>query len=64
MNSNTDTWQKGVLFQEEVYIISNKPGEIPCPLWSPRGFEGVLQSRDTSLRNTVSISTALKNATD
>ena len=40
------------------------PGDIPWPLWSPSGVDGVLQSIVTSLRSTVSISTALKNATD
>ena len=47
-----------------VIIFLNTPGAIPCPLWSPNGLDGVLQSIVTSLRSTVSISTALKNATD
>lgn len=45
-------------------IFLHTPCAIPCPLWSPSGLDGVLQSSVTSLRSTVSISTALKNATD
>jgi len=39
------------------------PCGMLCPFESPRGLEGVLQSMAASLRKTVSMSTALKNAT-
>ena len=40
------------------------PGAMLCPILSPWGLDGVLQSIVTSLRMTLSMSTALKNATD
>ena len=48
----------------ELNQTSVLPCGMLCPFERPRGLEGVLQSMDASLRRTLSMSTALKNATD
>ena len=51
-------------YEGELNQTSILPCGMLCPFESPRGLEGVLQSMDASLRRTLSMSTALKNATD
>ena len=51
-------------YEGELNQTSVLPCGMLCPFESPRGLEGVLQSMDASLRRTLSMSTALKNATD
>ena len=52
-----------VVFVNYINLIT-LPGSILYPLLNPSGFEGVIQSKVTSFRKQLSISTAEKNATD